>query len=144
MKQKAKKDSEYSIDYMNSLILFISRSSKLTEEQICGRLDYNEGYISQCRSRGNVPGKFIKTLKREFGVAGDNPFYFDEEKGEQRITFDYEETAILLHHHEAAIKALTEALAKMCARVYNRPVEDCLEELKQNTVLRLKSGIKVL
>lgn len=65
----------YSIDWLNTAISEIKRQQHLTEEGISARLGYNEGYISQTRSRGFVPDKFAKALEREFGVrvAPDEP-----------------------------------------------------------------------
>jgi transcriptional regulator with XRE-family HTH domain len=72
MQQQQPKPREYSMDELNRLIDSIKRKENLTEEQIAQRLKYNEGYISQVRSRGKVSPKFIDNLKREFGVGLQN------------------------------------------------------------------------
>lgn len=65
-KSKGGKRKQYSIDELDQLILSIKQAKGLTEEQIAQRAGYNEGYISQTRSRGVIPAKFIETIKREF------------------------------------------------------------------------------
>jgi len=60
---------DYSIEELNALIESIKRANSLTEEDISKRMGYNEGYISQNRSRGKVSGKFVNSLMREFGIS---------------------------------------------------------------------------
>jgi uncharacterized protein YnzC (UPF0291/DUF896 family) len=57
---------DYSIKAFNDLIESIKTATKLSEEEICKQLKYNEGYISQVRTRKKVSAKFIDNLKREF------------------------------------------------------------------------------
>lgn len=64
MQKKTVKTEEYSIDDLDNLIESIKKRTFLNEEQIATNLGYNEGYISQVRSRGKVSGKFIRALKR--------------------------------------------------------------------------------
>lgn len=56
-----------------SLINSIKSNENITEEEICRQLGYNEGYISQTRSRGVVPVKFIAALKRALSGHGIKP-----------------------------------------------------------------------
>lgn len=69
MQQNQPNAEDYSIEQLNNLIESIKRQENLTEEQIAARLKYNEGYISQVRSRGRVSGKFIANLQREFNIG---------------------------------------------------------------------------
>jgi uncharacterized protein YnzC (UPF0291/DUF896 family) len=57
------------------LIESIKKATFLSEEEICKRMNYNEGYISQVRTRNKVSGKFIESLKREFA----NSLHIDNE-----------------------------------------------------------------
>ena len=40
------------------------------------------------------------------------------------------------------VKVLSQELAKVQSKLYNRPLEDCLHELEQNTILTLRSEMK--
>ena len=40
------------------------------------------------------------------------------------------------------VKVLSQELAKVQSKLYNRPLEDCLNELEQNTILTLRSEMK--
>lgn len=60
------KTRKYSIEDLDGLITSIKAAENMNEDDITDRLEYNRGYISQIRSRGDVPEKFIKALKREF------------------------------------------------------------------------------
>lgn len=60
---------EYSMEEFNALIDSIKKAHSLNEEDITRRVKYNEGYISQSRSRGKVSAKFVHSLMREFGIT---------------------------------------------------------------------------
>jgi hypothetical protein len=55
-----------SIEEFNSLIKYIETAHKINEAEIARRLSYNSGYISQIRSRKQIPDKFIRSLKLMF------------------------------------------------------------------------------
>lgn len=57
---------KYSIEELNTLIESIKKAYSIREEEIAAKIGYNQGYISQCRSRGEVSPKFIQALIREF------------------------------------------------------------------------------
>lgn len=75
VKGESKNTRQYSIEYLNALILAIKAKENLTDEEIATRIGYNEGYISQSRSRKEVTNKFVDSLKREFKEAASNMVY---------------------------------------------------------------------
>jgi uncharacterized protein YnzC (UPF0291/DUF896 family) len=72
MQRNASNAEDYSITALNDLIESIKKATFLSEEEICKRMNYNEGYISQVRTRNKVSGKFIESLKREFANSLQN------------------------------------------------------------------------
>lgn len=66
MQKPTPKPEDYSINELNDLIETIKKRTKLNEEDISKRMGYNEGYISQTRSRKKVPPKLFNNLLREF------------------------------------------------------------------------------
>lgn len=83
-------DKDYLINRMEDLIKSIKSALGLTEEAISRRIGYNEGYISQTRSRGSVSKRFIDNLEREFRTELQNANFakrsFMEERKEQKMT----------------------------------------------------------
>ena len=69
MQKKATKVKKYSIKEAEELSSSIRALSRQTEEELCKSLNYNEGYISQLRSRELATGqpqvseKFLQQLK---------------------------------------------------------------------------------
>jgi hypothetical protein len=72
MQKNTPEIEEHSINDFNSLIELIKTQTGLNEEAVAKRMGYNEGYISQTRSRGKVSNKLINSLKREFGIGLQN------------------------------------------------------------------------
>jgi uncharacterized protein YnzC (UPF0291/DUF896 family) len=72
MQRNNQNAEDYSIEAFNDLIESIKTATKLSEEEICKQLKYNEGYISQVRTRKKVSAKFIDNLKREFAGSLQN------------------------------------------------------------------------
>lgn len=66
MQKKHRNIGQSSLIGFETLIESIKRATNLNEEQISLRLKYNEGYISQTRSRGKASEKLINSLLREF------------------------------------------------------------------------------
>lgn len=79
MKEKQENVEEILISELEDLITIIKSVTSLKEEQISLRSGYNEGYISQTRSRGKVPKKLVQNLIREFRqeleTVKDAPLY---------------------------------------------------------------------
>jgi hypothetical protein len=91
MQQNKPSNEPYSVNDLDELINSIKLATGLTEEAISLQMKYNEGYISQTRSRGKVPPKLMDNLRREFKNelhnATPNATYMAEKK---RGTPDYE------------------------------------------------------
>jgi hypothetical protein len=95
-----KKGRRYSIKDLDTLITSIKAHYNLTEEDIVKRVNYNEGYISQSRSRGMVSEKFVEALKREFAKSNEETLQKDapvnQSKPQQGAVPDYRDEFILL------------------------------------------------
>lgn len=72
MQQQPPKNENYSIEQFNDLIESIKKRTGLNEEAIAARINYNKGYISQARSRGEVSQKFIQALQTTFAITLQN------------------------------------------------------------------------
>lgn len=62
----AKEIKYCSMEDFEGLLLSIKNATSLSDEAISIRMGYNEGYISQTRSRGKVPEKLFNNMIREF------------------------------------------------------------------------------
>jgi Tol biopolymer transport system component len=62
----AKTIKYYSVEELDYLIESIKKAEKLNEGQIAARMGYNEGYLAQVKSRGQIPAKLMNALQREF------------------------------------------------------------------------------
>jgi hypothetical protein len=130
-----KEDS--SIKRLKTLVKFLKIHTGLTSEELAARAGYNEGYISQCYSRGKVPEKFILALSREFSQYMNNEDI--AEPKEIAISKTFEEMAIDILQLKAIVTTLSERLAMAEAIRTGRQAADVLEEMNQSTSLRLKA-----
>lgn len=140
---------KYSINQLNTLIESIKTDTGLTEEEIAGRVGYNEGYISQTRTRGEVSNKFMESLKREF-PAGQNanrgtlpkqappnntethaPDYRDDMIAylKEKISLNEQKLLVMVQRNQALLKAITETLPILVSRMEKVKVSEATEEM---------------
>jgi hypothetical protein len=129
MKQKI---GDSSINELETLLNSIMRDNKITEEAICKTVGYNEGYISQCRSRGKVPAKFLNSLKGEFLPT----------KTIKALPVKMDLSLEELYVMQAQITAIRNEVVKQMAREQKRSVSDCMDELEQNADVILSNMLR--
>lgn len=128
MKQKRGNVRKYSIDDMNDLVSSILKGTNDTEEDLASRLGYNKGYITQCRSRGEVADKFILNLQKEL----------KEKTANSKPELTVNDIVML----RAAVSGISGQVARLTAKIQGRPFEDCLDELEQNIQIILKGMLR--
>lgn len=63
---KIKFENQMNIEELEKLILQITSSTGLTSNEIAVDMGYNKGYISQIKSRNDIPDKFVNALKNKY------------------------------------------------------------------------------
>jgi hypothetical protein len=121
MQQQTPKPEDYSMNDFNALIESIKKHSGLSEEEIALKINYNKGYISQARSRGEVSTKFVQQLKAAFANSLQNarPPVHEEIDQESRRTL--ERTLENLSEDKIRSTAIIERLVTMLERQFSSP-----------------------
>lgn len=111
MQEKEENIEEYSINELNLLISLVkSAFPNLTEESIAKGIGYNEGYISQCRSRDKVSKKFYENVQRSYlgAIKPYRPPQIQEEdlQEEPSLTFIQGTIERMLSDRERALSVI--------------------------------------
>ncbi|MFX1704559.1 hypothetical protein PV783_11430 [Chitinophaga sp. CC14] len=111
----------------------LKNEKKLPSNEILAqKIGLNSGNsITEIKNRRQNIG--MDVLQKFCDLYGkDNGFTMDAFTGNSPFSPDDH-----LNWERAVIKVLTHELAKVQSKLYNRPVEDCLEEIDKNTTLTL-------
>jgi hypothetical protein len=110
MQQTMPKIEEYSIEEMERLIESIKRKTELNEEEIAKTLKYNQGYISQTRSRGKVSVKFVQALQSLLNTGLQNANIVQEPQAQYGT----------VHNLTESNRMLAESVQKMVNVVFDK------------------------
>lgn len=121
---------------LRKLIKQIKNSTGLTQEQISVEAGYEEKTLTQALSRQKGHEAVIKQLNLVFGERLKNTTIIKEPT--YKMLLDPKEQATDIVELKAFTKTLLHGLAKLQAKVYGVPVDECLNELVQDTRLNVR------
>jgi hypothetical protein len=111
---------KYSIKDLDAVVARIMRQTGLSEEDIAVKAGVNKGYISQCRSRGEVSNKFYENLLLRFPEEKN----IRSNGNGNAISTDVQER--LIQSQEREIETLRKTIAML-----EKQLETNLEQLNQ-------------
>jgi hypothetical protein len=123
-------------DELARLIGEISRATNLSQEEIGARAGYAKGYITQALSRGSVPEKLLRTLRREYSEKISPP---------RRTIPDVDSyTATTVLRIGAMMEVVLEVLAEAEAGRSGRPVTAVLAQYSEAVRAKIKGRMDQL
>ena len=113
---------------LETLLDEIQVKTQLTLEEISEKIGYTRPYLNKAKKEGGNK-KLIGIIRETFSQV------LRSGRGGMSIDLDKESMAKEIIHLKAVVKAQAELLAKLAAKVYDRPVQDVMKELRDNTSL---------
>jgi transcriptional regulator with XRE-family HTH domain len=122
-----------------------SLSLRFPVARISQETGFNKSSVSKYLNGSQEPSvNFLKAFYKWFNESGKK---VSHENAVNEDAVDYVTPEVKTEQdvvQAASIKVLYNELAKLKAKMYNMPVKDCLEELKQNTSLIIEDILREL
>jgi hypothetical protein len=124
---------------LEDLIAVIGRNALLSKEEMSTRAGYNPGYITQTISRGKVPDKLIRVLKREFAKYLPKEPMKLAPAGRVPDADSFMSTYLL--KNSAMLEVILEVMAEQNAKQTNQPVTTVLAQFEKAVSTKLEDKL---